>query len=420
LDQDRDFTREPIGRFEWERILRRIRVSAPSVKLVGFTMATYADADGGRVRPGQSRLAAVMGTSISTVRRGQSELEDIGMLDMVVKGRSFGRGHIGAFASEYRLSIPSDLLEAVPMLDADEQNYVAPVTGTSENNRAPVAPSSKELPVISKELPVTSEELPVIWAEQPVTHERPPHHEHHNKDHNINHQSLSVAQADAQAREPKQGEIEIDLPPEEPPLSKTALAKQLGEDFNDWYTIYPKHVGRGAAVNSYTKARKNGATVEELTAGARRYAAERKGQDPQFTKAPATWLNQECWTDEPDHTGEIDVDAILGKDYWTAGTPPEGLDVAAEIAWKKEQRAAHNAERLAEAKAKTAAAKLGPWSKEFHQNGRPTTSQKMQRTLDAGRRLQAQHDAANGVTVPRQYQWCNPPRELEAPTEESA
>jgi hypothetical protein len=217
-----------------------------------------------------------------------------------------------------------------------------------------------------------------------------------------------------------QGEIDIDLPDKKPPLSKAARDKQLAEDFDDWYAIYPKHVGRGAAVNSYTKARKNGATVEELTAGARRYAAERKGKDPQFTKAPASWLNQECWTDEPDHTGEIDVDAILGKDYWTPGTPPAGLSVSEEIGWKKEQRAAHNAERLAQAKATTAAAKLGPWDPAYHQNGRPTTSQKMQRTLDAGRRLQAQHGAANGVTVPRQYQWCNPPRELEAPTEESA
>jgi hypothetical protein len=420
VDQGRDFTRQPIGRFEWERILRRIQVSAPSVKLVGLMMATYADASGGRVRPGQAKLAAVIGTSISTVRRGQSELESLGMLDMITKGRSYGRGHAGAFASEYRLSVPSDLLEAVPMLDPDEENYQAPVTGTSENKEAPTPPSSTELPVISEELPVTREELPVIWAEEPVTHEHPPQHEHHNKDHNKEHQSFSVATADAQAQEPKQGEIEIDVRPEKPPLSKAALAKQLAEDFNDWYAIYPKHVGRGAAVNSYTKVRKNGATAEELIAGARRYAAERKGQEPQYTAAPATWLNQERWTDDPDHTGEIDVDAVLGKDYWAPGTPPEGLDVAAEIAWKKEQRAAHNAERLEEAKTKTASKKLTPWDPAFHQNGKATTGQKMRNTIDGAMRMQARYDAANGATVPRQYAWCNPPRELEAPEQESA
>ncbi|BCW62466.1 helix-turn-helix domain-containing protein [Arthrobacter sp. StoSoilB22] len=301
MDQDRDFTREPIGRFEWERILRRIQVSSPSVKLVGFTMATYADADGCRVRPGQSRLAAVLGTSISTVRRGQSELEELGMLDMVAKGRSYGRGHQGSFASEYRLTVPSDLLESVPMLDPDEQNNMAPMHGSSKKNRAPVQPSSSELPVISAELPVTGEELPVISAELPVTHEHPPQHSHHNKDHNKEQQSVIVAKADAQAREQPE-EIDANLLPEAP-LSKAALAKQLAEDFSDWYAVYPKHVGRGAAVNAYTKARKNGATAEELIAGATRYATERKREDPKFTKMPATWLNQECWADEPNQTG---------------------------------------------------------------------------------------------------------------------
>jgi hypothetical protein len=50
--------------------------------------------------------------------------------------------------------------------------------------------------------------------------------------------------------------------------------------------------------------------------------------------------------------GEIDVDAVLGRDIWSPGTPPAGLDVAGEIAWKKQQRAAHKAERLEEAKKK--------------------------------------------------------------------
>jgi hypothetical protein len=50
--------------------------------------------------------------------------------------------------------------------------------------------------------------------------------------------------------------------------------------------------------------------------------------------------------------GGINVDAILGRDVWAPGTPPEGLDVAGEIAWKKEQRAKRQAERLEEAKRK--------------------------------------------------------------------
>lgn len=54
--------------------------------------------------------------------------------------------------------------------------------------------------------------------------------------------------------------------------------------------------------------------------------------------------------------GAINVDAVLGRDVWAPGTPPEGLDVAGEIAWKKQQRANRQAERLEEAKRKLEAA----------------------------------------------------------------
>ena len=50
--------------------------------------------------------------------------------------------------------------------------------------------------------------------------------------------------------------------------------------------------------------------------------------------------------------GLIDVDAVLGRDVWSPGTPPAGLDMAEEIEWKKQQRAAHKAARLEEAKRK--------------------------------------------------------------------
>lgn len=299
MDQDRDFTREPTGRFEWERILRRVRVSVPSVKLVGFAIATYASADGSNVRPGQRRLAAVLGTSEMTVRRGQGELEALGMLEMVFKGHSQGRGQASGYASEYRLTIPSDLLERVPMLDPEELNHRTPVNSDSDKDRTPVSAESEEMPDVGEEIPDTHEETPDIWSETPDTHVPPPHHSHQNKDHNINHQSLFVAKADAQARASKQEEMKIDLPASSPPTSKADLAQQLAEDFNDWYSLYPKHVGRGAAVNSYTRARKK-ASADELLAGAKRYAQERTDKDRQYTKAPAAWLNQECWSDEPE------------------------------------------------------------------------------------------------------------------------
>lgn len=48
-------------------------------------------------------------------------------------------------------------------------------------------------------------------------------------------------------------------------------------------------------------------------------------------------------------TGEIDPDRILGADYWTPGTPPEGLSLEEQMAWAKDERARHEEERKAEA-----------------------------------------------------------------------
>ena len=48
-------------------------------------------------------------------------------------------------------------------------------------------------------------------------------------------------------------------------------------------------------------------------------------------------------------TGEIDPDRILGADYWTPGTPPEGLSLEEQMAWAKGERSRHEDERKEEA-----------------------------------------------------------------------
>lgn len=83
-------------------------------------------------------------------------------------------------------------------------------------------------------------------------------------------------------------------------LSRTrASAPASGEHpaFAEWYDAFPVHKARGAAVKAFTKAAKK-ADPETLIAAAKRYR-----DDPQvqrgYAKHPATWLNQECWLDEP-------------------------------------------------------------------------------------------------------------------------
>lgn len=101
------------GRFEWERLLRRI-VMPWRVKSFALLLSTYADPDGTRVRPGVDILAAVTGKSKSTVQRLLKELrDDYGLIEQISRGG--GRGGRGKVTS-YRLAVPTDLLDRVEML----------------------------------------------------------------------------------------------------------------------------------------------------------------------------------------------------------------------------------------------------------------------------------------------------------------
>lgn len=70
---------------------------------------------------------------------------------------------------------------------------------------------------------------------------------------------------------------------------------QIG--FDEFWMIYPRKVAKGNAQKAWTKAVKR-ASVEEILAGARRYAEARQGQDNQFTAHPASWLNGDRWADD--------------------------------------------------------------------------------------------------------------------------
>jgi hypothetical protein len=113
---------EPIGRYEWERLVRRARLPKP-VKLLAFTLATYADPDGSRVRPGIPVLASVTGDSERNVGRLLRVLVDeLGLLRQVARGG--GRGGSGR-ASVYRLTVPVDLLDRLELLAPDESATVS-------------------------------------------------------------------------------------------------------------------------------------------------------------------------------------------------------------------------------------------------------------------------------------------------------
>lgn len=70
------------------------------------------------------------------------------------------------------------------------------------------------------------------------------------------------------------------------------------DDFENFWRTYPRRIEKKSAFKAWKTALKSGATADEITAGAARYAKYRAGEPERFTKHPSTWLNRGCWEDE--------------------------------------------------------------------------------------------------------------------------
>lgn len=94
----------------------------------------------------------------------------------------------------------------------------------------------------------------------------------------------------------------------------------LDATFESFWNQYPRKVDKGAAKKAYTSVIRNKqVTPAELLTGAMRYAAERIGQDPKYTKHATTWLHAESWANEPAATPIADT---IEDGNPTAAPPP--------------------------------------------------------------------------------------------------
>lgn len=73
--------------------------------------------------------------------------------------------------------------------------------------------------------------------------------------------------------------------------------KNIKKDFDDFYNLYPRKVGKEAARKKFCVVRK---TIDQkkLIDGVKAYAESVKGKEVEFIAHPATWLNQGRWDDE--------------------------------------------------------------------------------------------------------------------------
>lgn len=82
--------------------------------------------------------------------------------------------------------------------------------------------------------------------------------------------------------------------------SKKIREKQLDEDFNKLWKLYPRKEGKKKAFEAYKRAIKKGTTNKEIQTGIVNYLTQIKVQrtNKQYIKQGSTWFNGECWNDE--------------------------------------------------------------------------------------------------------------------------
>ena len=85
-----------------------------------------------------------------------------------------------------------------------------------------------------------------------------------------------------------------------------AGAQSTSDLFENFWSLYPKKIGKQSARKAFEAAIKNGADPESIISGASNYRDQRFASEPidaaereKFTLNPATFLNQRRWEDEP-------------------------------------------------------------------------------------------------------------------------
>lgn len=118
-------------------------------------------------------------------------------------------------------------------------------------------------------------------------------------------------------------------------------AAALEADFERFWSLYPRRTDKGAARIAYRAARKK-TGVAEIETAARRYAANRDGQDPRYTKHPATWLNRESWLNEDDpsprENGHAQRSPRLDRNAEAERQHAHALDILAQAALDFDER----------------------------------------------------------------------------------
>lgn len=120
----------------------------------------------------------------------------------------------------------------------------------------------------------------------------------------------------------------------------TPSSTDVDGDFAEWYDLYPRKVGKQAALKAYRRARKV-ADAAELLDGLNAQLPKLQTAEERFRPHPATWLNEGRWEDETEATAAEADEAGWHQPWVPPAAPPEIADDPARYAdWLDEQRKA--------------------------------------------------------------------------------
>ena len=262
------------------------RVSAPSIlplalKLAYLIAFKYMNRDSGVAFVGQETLARDLGVSTRHVRRLADMLQPLGLVIVL--------GHGPNQASTY---------------------WIDPDKATREQKRTRES-GIKRTRGIEKRTP-RARKADSTRHEKRTPESALPYKEKQRREPREESDSPAVALRDENKGTPDERNLfgKTESGPQAPRKTQgdRRSAADDGEAFDRFWAAYPRRVAKEAARKAYGKAIERGATDAALLAGAQRYAAERKDQDPKYTKHPATWLNGGCWEDELTGGAVIDQD----------------------------------------------------------------------------------------------------------------
>jgi hypothetical protein len=249
-----DDRRRTADKFRWLDQVGADHSLTPLCFRLAYAISTYVNRTTGDAWPSQPRLAADCNATDRAIRDAITRLRDRGHMEVTGKG---GRGKTSRFRPV--------IMSAEKRKDT---STLLPAKAEEDFRVIPPKPGRKRLKTRKKTTDKRGSLLPTIPLIEPI-------------EETIERKSLP-------------------------------MINQSRSDFEAFWHAYPKKVDKLRAEKLFANLLKSKrASVEQLIAGANRYATERAGQDPTYTKHASTWLNAGGWLDEPQPSRSTGNESIM-------------------------------------------------------------------------------------------------------------